>query len=161
MESVYLETTIVSYLTGRPSRDLIVAAHQTVTRDWWERERANYHCLISPAVLEEAAEGDADAAGLRLDALRDLAVIEITPEAVRLAGDLVTSGAVPQQAAKDAIHIAVATVAGVKYLLSWNCRHIANVHIAEAVGRLASSKGFRMPVLCTPLELTAQDRSQQ
>jgi predicted nucleic acid-binding protein len=161
METVYIETSVVSYLTSRPSRDLVLAAHQALTRQWWEEQRRQYHCVVSALVLDEAADGDPEAARLRLESLAGIPVVEITPAAEMLADRFVNSGVLPPHVTKDAVHIAIAAVAGIKYLLTWNCRHIANVHVAEAAGRLVAAEGFRMPILCTPLELQHFNREEE
>lgn len=126
METVYIETTVVSYLVSEPSRDLIIAGHQQITREWWERRRPNFDCVVSQFVLDEAAGGDARQAERRLAALRGLRLVAVTPAVIELAEELVRSGATPARAARDAYHVAVAAVHRLDYLVTWNCRHIAN-----------------------------------
>ena len=111
MESVYLETTIVSYLVSRPSRDLIVAGHQQLTRDWWENRRSKLTCFISDVVLDEAREWDAEQATLRLRALEGFPKLAANREAERLAAAFL-KGVLPTKAARDAAHLAIATVVG-------------------------------------------------
>ena len=127
MKSVYIETSVISYLTARPSRDLIVAAHQEITREWWESRRLDFEVFVSGFVLEEATQGDADAARRRMDVVAALDELLVNDEVERLAEVLLIEGALPKQARYDALHIAVAAVNGVDYLLTWNCKHIANV----------------------------------
>jgi hypothetical protein len=122
---VYLETTIPSYLTSSPSRDLVKAAHQQITREWWQ-DRARFDLYISQVVLREASGGDAEAARLRLEVLRGIPVLALSPAASRLAQQLVEQGALPGNAAVDSLHIAIAVVNGMDYLLTWNCTHIAS-----------------------------------
>ena len=152
-ERVYIETTFVSYLTARPSRDLIVAGHQQVTHDWWDTRRGDYELCVSQLVLQEAGEGDRQAAQERLDVVATMTVLEIKEEAVELAEELVTAGALPAKAGNDALHIAVAAVHRVPYLLTWNCRHMANATMRARIESVCASKGFKAPIICTPEEL--------
>jgi hypothetical protein len=116
---------------------------------------------VSPLVLDEASAGDAQASRIRIEAVAGMPIVEITPAAEMLADQFLNSGVLPPHVTKDAIQIAIAAVAGIKYLLTWNCRHIANVHVAEAAGRLVTAQGFRMPILCTPLELQHFNREEE
>ena len=150
---LYLETTVPSYLTAWPSRDLISASHQQITREWWESRRADFEVFISQLVLDEAAAGDPAAARERLAALQDLPQLDITDDVVALAGALVTSLALPTRASTDAAHIALAAVHGMHFLLTWNCTHIANAEMAVAIARVCQEHGFTAPVICTPEEL--------
>jgi predicted nucleic acid-binding protein len=148
----YVETTIVSYLTAWPSRDLVRAAHQQVTREWWAT-RGSFELFISQFVLDEAAVGDATAAAQRLDALRDIALLDVTEDAILLAGDLVAGGGLPAKARVDALHVAMAAVHGMDLLLTWNCKHIANAATRGTIEDLCRTAGFEPPTICTPLEL--------
>jgi predicted nucleic acid-binding protein len=152
-ERVYLETTFVSYLTARPSRDLIVAGHQQITQDWWDHCRAEYELCISQLVLQEAGAGDAQAAQERLRLLAAMPVLEITEEAVALAEELVHAGAIPTKAGNDALHIAVAAIHRVPFLLTWNCRHLVNATMRTQIETVCARKGRKAPVICTPEEL--------
>ncbi|WP_437976232.1 type II toxin-antitoxin system VapC family toxin [Sorangium sp. So ce295] len=149
---LYIETTIVSYLTARPSRDLVQAAHQQVTREWWAA-RDDFTLFISQFVLDEAGAGDGDAAARRLDALRGATLLDITEEAILLASNLVVGGGLPAKARVDALHVAMAAVHGMDFLLTWNCKHIANAATRERIEELCRVDGFEPPVICTPLEL--------
>ncbi len=152
---LYLETTIVSYLTARPSKEPIFAGLQAATRKWWEQRRQNYEVVTSQLVLTEAAKGDADAARRRLAALAELQVMEIIPTATLLGEAILATGLLPPKAAQDAGHIAMAAVNGAHFLLTWNCRHIANPAIADELIRVCQTRGFECPVLCTPYALIA------
>lgn len=153
MAQVYLETTILSYLTARPSRDLITAANQQLTHEWWERRRADFHLCISEAVLREARAGDPQVAARRNELAADLQLLAITDDVVALAQALVLQGPLPPRAATDAIHIAVAAVHAVEYLLTWNCKHIANAEMHPRIRAVCTDRGYSMPVICTPAEL--------
>ncbi len=150
---VYLETTIISYFAARPSRDIITAAHQQITQEWWEGRRSNFEIYISQIVLQEANEGDKDAVRRRLEMLEAIPEIEVNPEAVALAQVLVSEGLIPEKAAADALHIAIATVQGMDYLLTWNLKHLANATIRNAIADACRQHGYEPPVICTPEEL--------
>ncbi len=153
---VYLETTIISYLTARPSRDLVVAAHQALTREWWERRRSDFGLVVSELVVQEAGAGDAEAARRRLELVAEVPRLAVTAEAEVLAGKLVSQGAIPTRAAADALHIALATVHEVEYLLTWNCAHIANAELRAKVESICVGSGYSPPVICTPEELLGE-----
>ena len=150
---VYIETTIVSYLTARPSRDLIIAAHQQLTQEWWETRRANFALYASQFVIRESSAGDAAMAQKRLEALDGIPLLGATPEAFALARRLVEKGPIPEKANVDALHIAVAATNGMDYLLTWNCKHIANAEMHTGVARICRAAGCEPPVICTPEEL--------
>lgn len=152
---VYLETTIVSYLTALPSRDLVLAAHQQLTSEWWQG-RGRFDLFVSEAVLQEAIGGDPSAAARRTAALRGIPVLAVTEVAANLARDLVAGQAVPAKAAVDAVHIAVAAVNGMDFLLTWNCAHIANAATRAMIDRVCRTAGVAPPVICTPEELTEE-----
>ena len=154
---VYLETTIPSYLTAWPSRDLVRAAHQQITRDWWDRRRAEFELHISQVVLRECQAGDATAAAERLKILQDLPLLEQTEEATRLAQALVDRVPLPERAAVDALHVAIAVVHGVDYLLTWNCTHIANATLRDPIESVCRENGYEPPAICTPDELLAEE----
>ena len=124
---LYIETTIPSYLVGRPSRDLLVAAHQEITRDWWEFRRTHFDLYVSELVLQEVRAGDAQLTIRRLELLTDVPILPVTSEILKVTKNLVTEVPIPQKAAVDAAHIAIAY--GCEYLLTWNCRHIANAEL--------------------------------
>ncbi len=153
LKKVYIETTVVSYLTARPSRDLIVAAHQQLTNEWWEQRRADFDLYISQFVIRESGAGDAVMAQKRLDALDGIALLSVNIEAVALARELVEKGPIPEKAEVDALHVAVAASHGMDYLLTWNCKHIANAEMQLGVGRFCRAAGFEPPIICTPEEL--------
>lgn len=152
-ELVYIETTVVGYLTARPNRDVVIAGHQQVTHEWWDTRRASYELCVSQLVLDEAWAGDAQAARERLLVLRPMLVLETTAEALELAKELLQTGALPAKAADDALHIAVAATKTVPYLLTWNCRHLANAVMRPVIEAVCRARGFKAPIICTPEEL--------
>jgi hypothetical protein len=152
-QRVYLETTIPSYLTAWPSRDLIIAGHQQLTKEWWQTRRNEFDLLISQFVLDEASAGDPQAAQERLAILNPLPLLDISPAVLQLASAILQSGAIPPKAARDAAHIAVSAVHGIDFLLTWNCAHIANAQIVKKVQSICVQHGFPCPLICTPEEL--------
>ena len=152
-ERVYIETTVVSYLTARPNRDVVIAGHQQVTHEWWDTRRMSYELCVSQLVLDEAGAGDAQAAQERLLALQSVLVLETTAEALDLAKELLRAGALPAMAADDALHVAVAATKAVPFLLTWNCRHLANAAMRPMIESVCQAKGFKAPIICTPEEL--------
>jgi len=154
---VYIETTIPSYLVARPSRDLLIAAHQQLTRDWWELRGPAFDLYVSEPVLEEAAAGDAIPAKKRLELLADIRVLALTEGIMKLAESLVAEGPIPRKAAGDALHIAIATSYACEYLLTWNCRHIANAEIQRIARLVVRRHGFELPTICTPEELMGEE----
>lgn len=149
---VYIETSVISYLTARPSRTIIGAAHQQLTQAWWQ-QRGEYELVISQAVRQECAAGNAEAAQKRLTALEGLDMLEVTEEMISLAEEMIAGRLVPAKAIEDALHIAVATLHHVDFLLTWNCRHIANPMIQEGIAEYLEQQGRFLPIICTPEEL--------
>lgn len=152
-QRVYLETTIPSYLTSWPSRDLIVASHQQLTKDWWRTRRNEFELCISQFVLDEACAGDMEAAQERMAILDPLPLLDISDAVAKLASAILQSGVIPPKAARDAAHIAVSAVHGIDFLLTWNCAHIANAQIIKKLQAICAHHGFPCPVICTPEEL--------
>lgn len=149
---VYLETSVISYLAARPSRNVIEAGHQQSTYQFWDR-RDEFDLFASELVLTECAAGDPEAATKRLAALRGVKLLDITSYSIELAKDLVIAGIVPAKASEDALHISIATVHFSDYLLTWNCRHIANPEIQARISENFRGKGLFLPFICTPEEL--------
>jgi predicted nucleic acid-binding protein len=150
---LYLETSVVSYYTGRPSRDLIVAGRQQITRDWWENERHSYSLHVSALVLQECQRGEQEAIQRREKALRGIPLLGMTDRTEELAEALVRRGPIPPQYPEDALHIALASANAAVYLLTWNFRHINNATMKSDVAKIIASFGFECPVICTPEEL--------
>ena len=153
---VYIETTIANYLVARPSRDLILAAHQEVTRHWWENRREQFDLYVSQFVLDESGDGDPEAAARRLELLDGLGLLPLSDEVFDVANGLVKAGLLPAKAQADAVHIAVATVHEMDVLLTWNCRHLANAAILGGIGRRLRGLGYEAPIICTPDDLVGE-----
>ena len=152
-KSVYIETSITSYLTARPSRDVRAAAWQQITGEWWDEARQAYELFVSELVIAEASAGNTEAAARRLDALHGIAALPIDQEVQRLAEQLISNGGVPPGAEADALHIAVAAVHCMDYLLTWNFRHIDNAARKPAIRSICSAAGYTCPEICSPMEL--------
>lgn len=152
-ERVYIETTVVSYLASRPNRDVVIAGHQQITHEWWDTRRESYELCISQLVRKEAEAGDAQAAQERLEVLEPMTVLETSDESLDLAKELINAGELPAKAADDALHIAVAAMNGIPYLLTWNCRHLANATMRPMIETVCAGKGVQAPIICTPEEL--------
>ncbi|MFY9343092.1 MAG: type II toxin-antitoxin system VapC family toxin [Planctomycetota bacterium] len=150
---MYLETSVVGYATSRPSRSVIVAGHQQITRDWFARKAPRFALYVSRLVVTEATSGDEAAVQRRTAFLAPFPLLAITDAAQHLMVKLLDCKAVPRKASEDALHIAVAAVHGVSYLLTWNCRHIANAAMRQAIDRACRMAGYEPPVICTPEEL--------
>ena len=151
--TVYLETSIIGYLTSRPTRDLITTANQQLTREWWDDHREQYDLYVSESVITECNAGDAQAAQDRIGTIDDIPVLDVTEGAENLAEKLLKQVPLPQKAEVDALHIAVATVNGINYLLTWNCKHIANATLLPQIEAICRAEGFEPPTICTPQQL--------
>jgi len=149
---VYLETTIISYLAARPSRDIIIAAHQELTNEWWENRRKRFNLFVSQLVIQEAKSGDKEAARKRLGLLEPIPLLELNDKVISLARILMNA-AIHPKAVEDAVHIAIAAIHGMDYLLTWNCKHIANAEKEHAIATACRSNNFEPPIICTPEEL--------
>lgn len=149
---VYVETSVVSYLVGRKGGDVVQRSHQTVTAAWWT-VRGRYSLYVSELVLQEAAAGDVNAATRRLAAIDRLPSLQLTDEAIDLAGKIMQATRLPKKANADALHIALAAAHGMDYLISWNCRHIANVLLRGKIEGACRVVGLEPPAICTPEEI--------
>src|ERR1035437_8843371 len=156
MESVYIETSVVSYLVARPTARPLAQQWHVWTKDWWRLRRPFFECVISAEVLREAAAGDPRASRQRLDILSTLTVLRRTQAVDELAEAFLSAGALPAKAKADAAHLAVATAHRVDYLLTWNCKHLANAEVWLRVRPLVEQRGYRMPMVCRPLQLMGE-----
>jgi predicted nucleic acid-binding protein len=138
---------------ARPNRDVVIAGHQQVTHEWWDTRRQSYELCISQLVRKEAAAGDSQAAQERLDVLKTMTLLETSEQALDLAKELIRAGALPAKAADDALHIAVAATNGIQYLLTWNCRQLANATMRPLIENICAGMGLKAPIICTPEEL--------
>ena len=150
---VYVESTIISYLTARPSREVVLKARQQITQDWWASQRSSFQLFASPLVRQEVARGDPEAAERRVSALAGVPLLELTSEAKAVAKLLIGPGMVPHMYSEDALHIAIAVVHGMEYLLTWNFTHIANATARNKYEPVLRSTGYEVPIICTPEEL--------
>lgn len=150
---VDIETTVISYLMARPNRDVVIAGHQKITRNWWQTCRDRFDLVASQLVVREVSAGDPQAAKDRLERLTTLTLLEVTEEALTLAQELIATSAVPEKAAEDVLHLAIAVTNGVEYLLTWNCKHLANATLRTKIENVCRSAGYEPVIICTPEEL--------
>ena len=153
MKTVYIETSIPSYLTARATNDIKATAWQEITKQWWLEEREKYDLFISELVIAEASRGNIEASRRRLNALDGLVELSIEPLAGELANPLIINGGMPKSSEADAIHVALCAIHRMDYLLTWNCRHINNAITKPLIRKICEENGFICPEICTPLEL--------
>ena len=151
--TVYIESSVISYLASRPSRDVVIAGRQMISWDWWDNHRQRFELRISALVEEEINQGDPQAAGRRLDIANGIPSLAISDEAVQVAEALLAQNAVPKGSEEDALHIGIAAAQGSDYLLTWNFKHINNAEKKLAIAHVVASYGFMCPQLCSPEEL--------
>ncbi len=154
---VYIETSVISYLTARASRDVVVAGRQAITQEWWDKHRERFDVFISELVEEEIAQGDPVAAALRAEKVAEVKRLFSSEEAEYLTRRLLEAGAVPAGSEEDAAHIAIASAQGMDYLLTWNFKHINNAEKKSAILAVVEACGFNCPALCSPEELGGTD----
>ena len=157
---IYIESTIPSYVVARPARDILQAARQQLTHDWWNTQRDKHELFTSQVVLDEIACGDVVMASQRHDLMDHMELLDLSDNAASLTKGILGSGVLPVTADRDAAHIAIATVHEMDILLSWNCRHIANAAIQARLRQLAHAVGCVLPEICTPEELMDNDYGQ-
>ncbi|MGB5961930.1 MAG: type II toxin-antitoxin system VapC family toxin [Coleofasciculaceae cyanobacterium] len=155
-ETIYIETSIIGYLTARSSNNLILMANVETTRQWWDDRRSQFTLYISQVVLDEVARGDDEISSRRLEILRDFPLLEINQAVQNLAEQFLSQSNLPPKASDDALHIAAATVYGLDYLLTWNCKHIANAQIQKKLLQISFNAGYELPTICTPYELMGE-----
>lgn len=151
--AIYLDTTVISYLTARLSRDILIARRQRLTQVWWRRYRHNHLLRVSECVYREAEDGDLTASKARLESLAGILVLPFDPLSECLSAKLVGNGRLPEKAQTDAEHIAIAAVNAIPLLVTWNCKHLANAVIHRSIVRACEIEGFRCPEICTPEQL--------
>lgn len=150
---LYMETSIISYLTARPSTDMVTTVRQQTTQEWWEMRRKSFDIFVSRLVWSEAEDGDVEAAKRRLKVLKPLRWLQVKRDTAELARALVQSRALPENAKEDALHIALAASHGMHFLLTWNFTHINNAATEEHIKSVCEEQGCHCPVICTPDEL--------
>jgi predicted nucleic acid-binding protein len=152
-ETVYIETSILGYLTARSTNNLILSANIEVTKEWWKFRRRAFTLYISQVVLDEVSRGDTEIAVQRLEMLDGVPLVELNQAVRNLSAQFLTQSNLPAKASDDAVHIAAATVHGLDYLLTWNCKHIANAQIQRKLAEISLDFGYQLPIICTPYEL--------
>ncbi len=159
MASIYVETSVISLLTSGLSSHVVSLSRQMLTREWWADYRSSHDLFVSQFVYDEASRGDVELSRRRLEILGELTTLEIRPEVFDVASKLVSSGILPEKARLDALHISIASVYAVEYLLTWNCKHIANAHILPSLYRMLEGLGLSPPLVCTVEEMMGYDDS--
>jgi len=149
-ESIYLETSVISYYTAKPSRDVIVLAHQEITHEIWDKLKKKFKIYISEVVIEEAGSGDKEASQKRLSVIQDFPLLELNKEVEKLTEVYIKEFQIPKKALRDAVHLAIASVHNIDYLVSWNCAHIANGVVIKKLSEINTKMGIHIPVICTP-----------
>ena len=157
MESVYVETSIVSYLRQKPSTQLVLAARQLLTHQWWNDERTNYQLLVSQLVIDEASAGDPALATERLQLLAGIPLLSLDPAIADIADEIMSRAILPEKARTDALHIATVAHHRIQYLVTWNCRHIANARMLPRIHDVLNDLLIPVPVICTPEEMVGND----
>lgn len=161
MEKVYIETSFISFLAGRPSRNVLAKAWQQVSIAWWKERGPLFELYASELVIDEAGRGDEDAARRRLSFIEPLPILNVTESAMTLARRFLDEGAMPAKAFGDALHVALAVAHRMDYLLTWNCRHIDNAQTKPLARRLCINQGLSFPEICTPQELMGENYSEE
>lgn len=156
-ETVYIETSVVSYFTSKPCRDLVIAGRQEITREKWPKILEFFEVYISALVLQEAEQGDPEAVQKRLNVMTSLPVLAITHEVEKLASILTSEGPIPDKNSEDALHIAIATANGIDYLLTWNFAHINNAQMKSKIISIVEKHGYQCPTICSPEELLGEE----
>lgn len=157
MASVYIETSIVSYLRARPSKNVVAAARQVLTRQWWDNERHKYELVTSQHVLDEASLGEESLATERLEYLERIPIVSLDPPIQLIADEILGRAILPAKAQLDALHIGTAAYHEIDYLLTWNCTHIANARILPQIHRAIIDLAYVVPIICTPEEMLDDD----
>lgn len=157
---IYLESSVISYYANRRSRNLIVAAYQEITQEWWENELPKHDAYISQFVIEEIERGDTNQAANRMKAIADFPLVELSEQVLELAERYLAELSIPRKSRIDAFHIAAAVVNGMDFIVSWNFHHIANVFVKEKIRKINDSLGVLTPEICTPEELVDEKENQ-
>jgi predicted nucleic acid-binding protein len=157
MDTVYLETSIVSYLRQKPSTQVVLAARQLLTHQWWNDERSNYQLVASQLVIDEASAGNPSLAAERLQLLAGIPLLQLDPVIADIADEIMSRAILPEKARTDALHIATVAHHRIQYLLTWNCSHIANARILPRIHDVLNDLLIPIPVICTPEEMVGND----
>jgi len=157
-QTVYIETTVVSYLTARPSSDPAIAEHQRLTRALWPRLLSDYDTYVSVLVLQEAGRGNPEQAQQRLEAIHPMIPLDATDEVLALAAQIIAGGGIPAEYPEDAGHVAVAAVNGIEVILTWNFAHLNNPFTRMRIRKIVEEAGYACPEICSPEELLEEDR---
>lgn len=159
-DSVYLENTVISYYTSRPIPDPIVRVHQEITKNWWPTAIKRYNIFISQMVIDEAAHGDSSAAKKRLEEIKDFTILEVTKDIQNLSKIYEEELKIPPKSIGDAVHLAVACLNNIDYLVTWNCTHLCNGEIIKKLAKINKQLEIHTPIICTPEQLMEVDHGR-
>ncbi len=157
MDSLYIETSIISYLRQKPSSQVVTAARQLMTHQWWNNERTKYQLAVSQFVIDEASAGAPTLADKRLESLEGIPLLPLVDEIATISDEIMDRAILPQKARTDSLHIATVAHHRIQYLLTWNCRHIANARILPRIHAVLNDLGIPIPIICTPEEMLDND----
>ena len=152
-QKLYIETSVVSYLTAQRSRDLLIAARQEATAELWSKLQSGFTGYVSTLVHQEAQKGDPEQARKRIDALSSFIILDIDKEAQMLADHILSVKAIPAEYPDDALHMAVAAVNGMDVLITWNFAHLNNPIARTKIRQIVEDNGYQCPEVCSPEEL--------
>ncbi len=156
LSKVYVETTVISYLTAWPSSNDVIKRDQIATKTWWANCQNDCELFVSEMVLDEAQRGDPQAAAERLEIMKSLPILRRDQNARKLARKFMKEGAIPETERADAMHVAIAATSNMDYLVTWNLRHIKNSTKQSAIEAICRKAGFNVPVILTPREMEAK-----
>jgi len=154
--SVYIETTVISYLISRASTSLKLASEQLITQEWWQEVLPKMKPYISTFVVDEISLGDKSQALKRIEAVSRFEVLQETPEVKTLANLYLKELAIPAKSKVDAFHLAMASIFEIDFMVSWNCKHIANPFFQKKIESINNSFNLITPVICTPREMSGE-----
>ena len=157
---VYVESSVIGYLTAKPPRDMRRRVRQDITIEWWE-QREKWSLFLSSVVLEEIAAGDSFAAEKRLAAVQGLPVLPDHPRAKALVDALIAGTAIPAKAHADAAHLALAALHGMEYLATWNQTHLDNPDLRNKIAEIVKSHDLSLTLVLTPERLLELDYDER
>ncbi len=157
---VYIETTIPSfYYETRVSVDMV--ARRNWTRQWWKIHHTRFELVTSLAVIEELQQGNHPNKALTLHLIRELPLVPVVPEIERIVDTYVARNVIPVNPKGDALHLALAAYHSCHFLLTWNCRHLANANKFEHIRKVTEKLGLMAPTLTTPVELMEYEENNE
>jgi hypothetical protein len=160
-QQIYIETSVISYLVSKTSSNIILAAYQQITRQWWDSQLHYYHPFTSDFVLEEISKGDPKLSKERLNTIQKFGKLPVTDDVIELGERYLKQVSIPRKASLDAFHLAISVIHGMDFVLSWNFRHMANAFVRRKLEFINSEIGIQTPTICTPEELIREVKNGQ